>query len=259
MATVDGASAIAWMQAKRTNEVGMCLGTVWEAYASAKTGQVGGSFPTAISAWDAAAEKYAGDRNPPAGSAVWFGASPTRTDANAGAGDVAISLGGGQIIATDYPYGGVIGVTTITAREKQTQRPYLGRTGDICGYSIILPATPTAPNTLEGDEDMTFHVLRQANGTTFILQKDLITYDPNPADQAIGNYLRGGQAPFGLNETDLLIALYRGAGISQTLAPWPTADKTATNILDSVLPGPENQFTRQVFDATGTPSLIKYN
>ncbi|WP_243063177.1 hypothetical protein [Humibacter sp. RRB41] len=149
-ATVDGASAIAWMRAKKTNEVGWCLATCWDAYASKKTGSIGASYPTALSAWNAATQKHAGDRNPPAGAAVWLGASPTRTDANAGAGDVAISLGGGQIIATDYPTGGVIGVTTIAAREAQTARPYLGWTGDICGYSIILAATG-GETTTEGD------------------------------------------------------------------------------------------------------------
>ena len=262
MATVDGASAIAWMQAKKTNEVGMCLGTCWEAYASKKTGSVGGSFPTAISAWDAAADKHSGDRNPPAGASGFLGVSPTRTDANAGAGDAWISLGGGLIIATDYPFAGVIGTCTIAQREAQTQRPYLGWTGDICGYSIILPNYGQAVlnlTTLEGDDDMSFHVERQANDSTLVLAKDLVIYDPGDPDQHLGNYLRGGQKPLGLNETDLLIALYRVCGFSQTLVPWPSGGKTATNILDSVLPGTKAQYTRQIFDAAGNPSLIKYN
>lgn len=118
-------------------------------------------------------------------------------------------------------------------------------------------AAPTTP-TIEGEDDMTFHIERQANATTFVLQKDLIIFDPAQEDQNIGNYLRNWQKPFPLNETDLLVALYRVCGISQTLAPWPDG-QTITSVLDSVLPGPDKQYTRQVFDAAGTPSLIKYN
>ena len=71
----------------------------------------------------------------PPGVPVWWG---RRYDGNTD-GDVVISLGGGRVVATDWPYNGVIGVTTIDERERQIGRSYLGWTGDILGSPINYP------------------------------------------------------------------------------------------------------------------------
>ena len=167
MATVDGIDAIAQMRAFRTNQVGWCLGTVWDAYAVSKVGQVGGSYATAQDAFNATRLRHP-DRTPPAGVPVWLGPSPTRTDANAAAGDVAISIGGGLLVATDYPYGGVIGTCSIDQREQQTQRPYLGWSEDICGYQVIYPKPATPAAQIKESEDMAF-TMRRPNGDVFTL------------------------------------------------------------------------------------------
>lgn len=141
MATVDGSAAIAWMQQKGTNVPGSCLNTVWQAYGShSSIGPHAGQYPTALFGWNYATRHHPGDMNPPAGFPVWFGPSPTRTDSDAGAGDVVISLGGGRVIATDVGGAGRIGVTTIPARAAQISRPYLGWTEDFLGYDVTVGA-----------------------------------------------------------------------------------------------------------------------
>jgi len=65
---------------------------------------------------------------------------------------VVISLGGGAVVATDWPHSGVIGVTTIDARERQINRPYLGWTGDILGVPLSYPTT--AGGSVRKEDDM---------------------------------------------------------------------------------------------------------
>lgn len=88
-------------------------------------GSGAGKYQNAIDVWNYGTGRHAGSYNVPAGAPVVFGKSPTRTDSNAPKGDVAISIGGGLIVATDAT-GNMVGIMTIAARAKQTQRPYLG-------------------------------------------------------------------------------------------------------------------------------------
>lgn len=143
MSTVSGDAAIAWMRAQGTNVPGSCLNTCWQAYGSHPSiGDHAGQYPDAIDGWNYATKHHPGDIYPPAGYPVWFGPSPTRTDSNAGAGDVVISIGGGQIIGTDANgIGGRIGIMTIPARAAQIQRPYLGWTEDFLGYDVVTTST----------------------------------------------------------------------------------------------------------------------
>lgn len=121
-APVDGAAAANTMIAFGTWRVGYCLECVWEAYErnGASTGLSAG---TATEAWYESLGQHPGDRNPPAGVPVWWGPKSSSS-----AGDVVISLGGGNVVATDWPYGGQIGICTIDERERQIGRPYLGWT-----------------------------------------------------------------------------------------------------------------------------------
>lgn len=145
MAVLDGAAAIAWMRNHTSNQPGMCLNTVWQAYGSVpSTGPRAGTYSDAVDGWDGSIAQHPGDWNPPAGVPVYFGISPTRTDANARAGDVMLSLGGGTLIGTDVGTLGRIGTTSIASRAAATARPYLGWTGDFLGHQVAYPgSTPT--------------------------------------------------------------------------------------------------------------------
>ncbi|QGJ89455.1 lysin A [Microbacterium phage Smarties] len=109
---------------------GYCLMYVWQAY-KAHGARAEGSYPTAYSAWLGSPGKHPGDWNPPAGVPVYFGPK-----ASSSAGDVVISIGNGQCVATDWPVNGVTNITTLAARQRQIGRPYLGWTDNILGYPI---------------------------------------------------------------------------------------------------------------------------
>lgn len=89
-----------------------------------------GGYASAIDAWYGARMKHAGDRNPPSGVPVYF------TPGSNGLGHVALHTGGGRVISTDYPVGGIIGTGTIAGIERDWGRRYLGWTGDINGKTI---------------------------------------------------------------------------------------------------------------------------
>uniref|UniRef100_A0AAU8EIK3 Endolysin n=1 Tax=Microbacterium phage Judebell TaxID=3230835 RepID=A0AAU8EIK3_9CAUD len=150
---VDGRAAAQVMLRFGTWRKGHCLEAVWAAF-KAVGARATTTAPTATVGWERSAGKHHGDRNPPAGVPVWWG--PKRSSA---AGDVVISLGGGKVVATDWPYNGVIGITTIDARERQIGRPYLGWTEEILGQPVDFdrPGTgggelyPTRPVSKEDD------------------------------------------------------------------------------------------------------------
>jgi hypothetical protein len=137
MGAVDGAAA-----ARRMLELdgsvlsGLCLSAVWRAYADVGAATVRNST-TALDAWNKSEGKHPGDRNPPAGVPVWWGARPGAiAGSNDAAGDVVISTGGGQVVATDGAGVGAIGVMSIDDRESQINRPYLGWTEQIFDQPI---------------------------------------------------------------------------------------------------------------------------
>jgi hypothetical protein len=139
---------------------GRCLNFVWRmAGGLSSIGGAIGMLDTAFNSWRAAEDKHHGDRNPPPGVALHYGPSPTRTDVNRNAGDVTVSIGSGLQIATDAS-GAVVGIMTIAARERQTQRPYLGWAGDLGGHpftaarKIITPAAVAVAIANQKDEDM---------------------------------------------------------------------------------------------------------
>lgn len=129
MPTIDGPAAARTMRAFGSNRAGYCLLTVWLAY-KAHGAYSAITYPTAYSAWQATRRRHS-DRTPPAGVPVWFGKRP-----DSAAGDVVISLGGGRVIATDYPTWGRIGECTIDQRQAQINRPYLGWSEDFLGNTI---------------------------------------------------------------------------------------------------------------------------
>jgi hypothetical protein len=167
MVAIDSGSFVARARAAVGTSItpqGMCLNFVWRmAGGLSSVGNAVGRLDTAFNSWQAADDKHHGDRNPPAGVALHYGPSPTRTDRNKNAGDVTVSIGGGLQIATDAT-GSRVGIMTISAREKQTQRPYLGWAGDLGGHKFTAASKPLTPaavvvaiiNTPEGHDMFIF-------------------------------------------------------------------------------------------------------
>jgi len=138
MGAVDGLAAAEAM--KRLNGAlysGLCLKAVWDAYAAVGATSIRGA-PTALRAWELSEGKHPGDRNPPPGVPVWWDARPNSLPgSNGAAGDVVISVGEGNVVATDGAGIGVIGVMTIDQRQNQIGRPYLGWSECIFEQQII--------------------------------------------------------------------------------------------------------------------------
>ena len=136
--SVDGRAAARALLANGPIRGGYCLYYVWLAYKAvgARTGRSAG---TALQGWNESDGNHPGDRNPPAGVPVWFGAKP-----GSDAGDVVISLGEGRVAATDWPRYGVVGSCTIDERQRQIGRPYLGWSERIFDQAIDYPR-PAAP------------------------------------------------------------------------------------------------------------------
>lgn len=140
---------------------GACLANVYQDFggpAWSSTGPGAGKFGTAIAGWNFAVYRHAGDWNPPPGVPVYFGVDTPRTDGNAKAGDVVLSLGGGMCVATDGPRTGNSEIMTLSARAAQVRRNYLGWTADFLGYPVSgalsyiaeanRPSTPTKPKPI---------------------------------------------------------------------------------------------------------------
>ena len=153
----DGVAAANRLRGYRDIRHGMCLFYVWTAY-KAEGARADRNYATALDGWNGSPGKHHGDRNPPPGVTVWFGEKPSSS-----AGDVVISLGGGLVVATDYPRYGVVGICTIQERQDQIGRPYLGWTETILGAAIdyprpapasagSTPATPTASHPASSEE-----------------------------------------------------------------------------------------------------------
>jgi cell wall-associated NlpC family hydrolase len=95
--------AIAWAQGQmgRTNDDGLCLKFVYDAYRLGAGIDVRGGMATnantsAVDFWNHFPQlQHRGDANPPAGAFVFWGARPGYPD-----GHVALSLGGQQVIST---------------------------------------------------------------------------------------------------------------------------------------------------------------
>lgn len=147
MTAVSGTAAAQRLLSFGVCRPGYCLYYVWQAYKS-----LGASTdlpaPTAYDGWLGSAGKHEGDRNPPAGVPVYFGPK-----AGSRAGDVVISLGGGLVAATDWPYSGIIGITTIDARQRQISRPYLGWTETILNHPIDYAGVSPAPTPVTSEEN----------------------------------------------------------------------------------------------------------
>ncbi|GAB6857350.1 hypothetical protein [Microbacterium xylanilyticum] len=132
---IDGVVAAQWLLNQTDITPSRCLYWVWLAY-KAQGASTGLSAGTAYEAWQLSRGQRPGDRNPPAGAAVWWGRR--HSDGNLD-GDVVISIGGGRVAATDYPGWRETGTCTLDEREEQIGREYLGWTSSIFDCPISLP------------------------------------------------------------------------------------------------------------------------
>lgn len=156
---VDGLAALRTFRGFRNLTPGMCLSYVWQAY-KANGAQAEGTYGTALDGWHGSPGKHEGDRNPPAGYPVWFGAR-----AGSSAGDVVISAGNGMVVCTDYPGWGTIGECTIEERQRQIGRPYLGWTETILGAEITVPSVKPPVTTKTIASSTVEMIIKAPNGT----------------------------------------------------------------------------------------------
>ena len=148
MADLDARAALAKAEVKTSNQRGTCLGEVWNDFGNPVSAGPGvGHYSVAIAGWNYSQAQHPGDYAAPAGVPVYFGASTTRTDQWAGAGDVGISRGDGTGWFTDAKGWGVPGVMTFDQRAAQCRRPFLGWTGDFLGNNLVNYVLPNAAGT----------------------------------------------------------------------------------------------------------------
>jgi len=194
---VDALSVVARARAYLGRQIfpqGMCLNFVWRMVGSINSvPSKQGTLTTALSAWNSSDYKHHGDRNPPVGALCYFGSSPTRTDRNKHAGDVTI-WDGSALICTDAS-GATVGRMSIAARERQTQRPYLGWTEDLGGHRLqfarvitagAVAAAIKAVPTSNGDNMIQLMIVGgPANGTVLDLAPGYMHHSGNTAEADI--------------------------------------------------------------------------
>jgi hypothetical protein len=194
---VDALAVVARARAYLGRQIfpqGMCLNFVWRMVGSINSiPSKQGTLSTALSAWNSSDFKHHADRNPPVGALCYFGSSPTRTDRNKHAGDVTI-WDGSALICTDAS-GATVGRMSIAARERQTQRPYLGWTEDLGGHRLVfarnIPAAAVveaikAVPTSNGDTMIQVIIVGgPANGTVVDLAPGYMHHSGNTAEADI--------------------------------------------------------------------------
>ncbi|MDF2918139.1 MAG: hypothetical protein K0S70_2356 [Microbacterium sp.] len=154
---LDGVAAADRMLGWRTYGTGLCLNAVYVALGS-HTSDRPGFYTYALRALEtvpAGNRHY--DRTPPKGAIVFF------TAGRNGYGHICISVGGGNVVSTDVPGSGRVGVTSISALERAWGRRFLCWTNWVMGYDINVagaapastPAKPApAPKPLLEEDDM---------------------------------------------------------------------------------------------------------
>lgn len=144
-----GTAAVARARQYTRYTHGMCLNFVSNVLTGGRMLQYYGvtsNVSYALQAYRAAKHVHT-DRKPPAGVPVYFTAGAN------GYGHIAISVGGGRIRSTDWPYStrrgtlAPVGECTIEELERKWGRKYLGWSEDF--YGIYLPGFPrVAPRVL---------------------------------------------------------------------------------------------------------------
>jgi len=138
--TADSADeAVANGRAVDYYDVGMC-----QKYVRGPCWEVGSLYGSAIEAWNGAAEKHPGDRNPPKGAPVYYSGGQY--------GHAVISVGGGRIRSTDCTSATHVNDADLSWPESAWGYRYLGWTGDING--VDLPIETKEDDMPLTDEDL---------------------------------------------------------------------------------------------------------
>lgn len=118
------------------NDPGMCDKWVASYYGYSSSG-----YATAIAHWNSipVTNKHPGDINAPAGALVFWSGGST------GAGHVALSLGGGKIVSTDYPRSGITSTTTIDAISNGWGEHYQGWATPVFQGQVSQASFPSSP------------------------------------------------------------------------------------------------------------------
>lgn len=224
MSILDSAAAV--LRARdamgKPDGAGMCLANNYAWWGSVPSiGPGSGQFARAIDGWNFATKRHADIHTAPAGVPVWFGPSPTRTDKNAGAGDVGLSLGNGFGIFTDSP-NGTPGIMSFDARGYQIGRPALGWTEDFLGHDTTAgvqyahSGTENPPVTITLDRKPIIPITNWINMNLRLI--------PHPADEkGVQSNVKGGwyvhniengkkKAVEGLDDLNKLRAIIYGNG-----------------------------------------------
>lgn len=128
--TVDGVAAADRMMSWRTYKPGLCLQAVDVALQKPQSDRPG-FYTYALRALETVPERNRHtDRTPPKGAIVFFSAGGN------GYGHICISVGGGNVVSTDIPSSGRVGVTSIAAIEKAWGRKFLCWTNWVMGYNV---------------------------------------------------------------------------------------------------------------------------
>lgn len=268
MATIDALAGLARARTKSTNPIGECLGQVYADYGSHPSiGPHAGQYPIAYNGWLYSQAQHPGDYNAPAGAPVYFGVSPTRKDKNKAAGDVGISMGTLNGVAigwfTDVTPGKT-GIMTLKARAIQTQRPYMGWTGDFLGYTLVnLGTVPSGggtpipvPVTSYEDEMKIIYNLTSgelalvggSNGFESLGKADAYGSNLTALEQVYGPHVSLTDTYFNVNKAAALSTAVVSSGTTTVNNPPVDVAALATAITTAVLDG----IKKLVFTLTGS-------
>lgn len=156
----------------------MCLEFVWRCYSpddSISSNLAAQGYPPpvnrAIDGWNGSPMKHT-DRSPQIGAPVYYSAAGSGY--TAGAGHVALYVGGGMIRSTDAGGFGINATVPLDWPERNWGRRMLGWTGDILGHPLTLAAPPTLITPRKRVRMFTF--IRHPNGTITLINGETGTY-----------------------------------------------------------------------------------
>lgn len=133
------ATARSWSLSRKFVGVGQCLATVRQYYG------VAAGFPTAAASYSAADHKY----HVPSGVDVPRGAPVWWTGGSHGAGHIAISVGGGICLSTDWKEQGRIDYARIDEITSRWGLHFEGYTQEVNAVVVWKPVTGLAPISLK--------------------------------------------------------------------------------------------------------------
>lgn len=140
--TMDGQAAARRLLAKKTYPMHRCLQAVFWAFPFTKSDKPS-AYTSARAQWNRipSARRRVGDRNMPPGALPFFDLAVQGTR-DPRPGHIGISRGGHELVSTDWPERGQIGIATIEEIEKKWNAKYLGWADVIGGHNVTVGTEP---------------------------------------------------------------------------------------------------------------------